>query len=298
MNKNLIAIVVVAGFTTPVAAIAADAKVFGRIQAAYTSLSVDNSKTADFTKIEDDYGMSRVGFTISEDVGYGLTMIGTLEWKFDPAQIDGTFDEREQYIGLKGGFGELRLGINTSPYKTAGGVKLDPWTATAMEGRSTAKGINTKGGLSRADLTGLGQSGHVPQTITYYSPEVNNFSGAIMLHVNGGDLSDSTTATGAALADALADYKSQERNNTYSVAVNWKNNNLWVFAAQSSDQCNSLTTTVSAGTTTASCKDASLTKLGAQWKMGPHKVGAQYEMDSGGASTAVSDQTRTLGFGT
>ena len=48
----------------------------------------------------------------SEDLGNGLSAVYQVEYGFNTAQNNDGFSGREQWVGLKGGFGEVRLGYH------------------------------------------------------------------------------------------------------------------------------------------------------------------------------------------
>jgi predicted porin len=72
---------------------------------------------------------SRLGFKGDAELDYGLTAIYQLEYEISPDQEDGgssddVFKQRDIFVGLKGGFGTLKLGNMDTPLKKAQG-KVD-----------------------------------------------------------------------------------------------------------------------------------------------------------------------------
>ena len=159
MKKNLLALAVGATVAAaPIAASFADVKVWGRLEVELVSLD-----GGDFdSKIQqgDAGGMSRVGVDASKDLGNGLKAIGRYAWKLDPSN-GSQFGARDQWVGLKGGWGAFQVGRLPSHYKMYGGVKWDPFTATFMEARRS-------GGMSG---DALGHNGFLNDVISYASPK-------------------------------------------------------------------------------------------------------------------------------
>jgi predicted porin len=159
MQKNLIALAVGATIAAaPIVATQADVKLWGRFE-----VEVVNIDGGDFdNKWEqgDGNGMSRFGIDASKDLGNGLKAVGRYAFKMDPSN-GSQLSARDQYVGLKGGWGAILLGRQPTPYKMNGGVKWDPWTATFMEARRS-------GGMSG---DAIGHNGFVNDVIAYASPK-------------------------------------------------------------------------------------------------------------------------------
>ena len=137
MNKKLIAVAVAAGLTLPmVSAHAVDVadkklEVYGKLHLAVQS----NDDALDTTN--DNWQMnsidSRLGFKGAIPLDGGLS--GTYKYELGVAVADGDSTNksgiirRNMYLGLKGGFGEIRLGRHDSPLKMAQG-KFDQFGDT------------------------------------------------------------------------------------------------------------------------------------------------------------------------
>jgi predicted porin len=110
----------------------ADVIVFGKAHLSIASLSnVDNTKTGyaagDGTYIASH--ASRLGVKASEDLGDGMTAIAHLEFQVEMANSGTLFKARNNFVGLKGGFGTVLLGIHDMPYKMSIS-KADPFGDT------------------------------------------------------------------------------------------------------------------------------------------------------------------------
>jgi predicted porin len=196
MNKKLIAAAVVAGLAAPMAA-QADVSVYGIGQAEISN--IDAGGTTGSKTVFGEYGNSRFGIKWSEDLGGGMKAIGQLEWgpkNMYGVQVDtnasykneapGIYG-REQWIGLKGGFGAIKLGTIHQAYKYAGGVHYDAFVATAIQARGNYGMLGSS----------FGQSGYISNSIGYYgkfgmvnfdatySPVDNTDTGADKLRYSG-----------------------------------------------------------------------------------------------------------------
>ncbi|MCO8109165.1 MULTISPECIES: porin [Acinetobacter] len=123
MKKTLCALAVGATLFTPALAMAADVKVYGR---AHVSLDyLDNG--ADYNEVTLSSNSSRLGFKAEQKLENGLTVFGQIEQEVNFAsgakdEDDGVdFATRDTFVGLKGDFGQARVGRFDSPFKAARG---------------------------------------------------------------------------------------------------------------------------------------------------------------------------------
>ncbi|WP_057830685.1 porin [Colwellia sp. TT2012] len=119
MNFSKKALLVSMFYTATVPAMAASVDIYGR-----ADVSVQSSDEGDgkFTEIKSN--ASRLGFKGTHELSEGLEVVYKAEFEVD---IDGdgeTFKTRNQYIGLKGVFGEFLLGKNDTMLKQSQG-KVD-----------------------------------------------------------------------------------------------------------------------------------------------------------------------------
>jgi predicted porin len=177
MNKNLLALAVGATIAAaPIVATQADVKLWGRLEVEVVGLDGGDATTQgnfdNQTAMGDANGMSRWGIDGSKDLGNGLKAIGRYAFKMNPSNgstakasgDSGISGARDQWVGLKGGWGAIILGRQPTPYKMNGGVKWDPYVATFMQARAA-------GGMSGG---AYGHESFVNDVITYASPK---FSG-------------------------------------------------------------------------------------------------------------------------
>ncbi|MFP4245368.1 MAG: porin, partial [Ectothiorhodospira sp.] len=116
MKKTVLAIAVAAAVGVPAAAVA-DTTLYGRM-----NLSLDFVDNDEDSSHQLASNSSRLGVRGSEDLGMGLKGVYQMEaGLYSDSQTFGNSDltARNTYLGLAGGFGELRLGKHDSAYKTA-----------------------------------------------------------------------------------------------------------------------------------------------------------------------------------
>jgi predicted porin len=91
----------------------ADATIYGTIDAAYTSSKAVTSatNTNKTTSIgATNNGNSAIGFKASEDLGGGLKASFQQEIGLSTDQNDTSYENRNSFVGLSGGFGDVKIG--------------------------------------------------------------------------------------------------------------------------------------------------------------------------------------------
>jgi predicted porin len=132
--KKVLSLAIAAALVAPAAAMA-DATLFGKahfivenVDTTTTPATGGASTSADVWGVDSVH--SRIGVKGSEDLGNGLTAVYHFEFKVNQDDDDG-LDDRNQFIGLAGGFGTVLLGSHDTPLKMSQG-KFDqfgdlPW---------------------------------------------------------------------------------------------------------------------------------------------------------------------------
>jgi predicted porin len=139
--------------------LAADVDIYGK-----ANVSVQSSDEGDGTFTEVKSNASRIGFKGKQDLGNGLNVIFKAEFQVD---LDGdsskgdSITDRNQYVGLKGFFGEILLGNNDTVLKQSQG-KVDLFGDLNADIKSLWKGEN-----------------RMSDTITYKSPKFGAFQAGI-----------------------------------------------------------------------------------------------------------------------
>ena len=132
MRKSLIALAVLTSISS--AALAqSSVSIFGTLDASIGNENIDDVGT---TKLfSGNLAPSRIGFSGSEDMGAGLranfALVGGLDVDDGTTAVDGVQFDRASWVGLSGGFGEVRAGLIGSQVALA--VENPPFGADASQ---------------------------------------------------------------------------------------------------------------------------------------------------------------------
>jgi len=122
LTKNTTALAVVTTISIPGLAFA-EAEIFGKAHLSFGSLSEDDGIT-DVSSTAVTSHASRVGIKGSFDTDSDTSVIYRFVWQIDMTDEGKSSNDhiksREQYVGLKGDWGQVRIGRDDSPYKKAG----------------------------------------------------------------------------------------------------------------------------------------------------------------------------------
>lgn len=172
MNKKLLAMAVGAALVAGPALVAqAEVKLYG-----HAHMSVDMIDQDVAVATTDDGGMfvstnsSRFGIRATEDLGGGLKAAAQYEFLFAQDVGNSTpITNRDNYVGLEGGFGALRLGNIDSATKDIGGIADMFYREQLGESRS----IIAEPGLT---LGAGNPDGRVANGIHYFSPNMSGLT--------------------------------------------------------------------------------------------------------------------------
>lgn len=258
MKKNIIALAVASAIAAPVAM--ADAPtVYGQMQLSIDSI---NYKDTNGDKVNEKSGSqvnsynSRVGIKGSADLGNGLKAIYKAEFKVNPDAKE-SFENRNQYVGLAGGFGTVFLGRHDTPYKMAQPKDLF----------NDARGDNKPmtGGLG---ILGNGGENRVSNALAYVSP---SFGGVKLV----GALVPKEDGAGASLGGDKTKESSMTDWISAAAMYGSKKKGLYLSAAMDSASKNALGTT----------GDATQYRLAAQYAVAGLIANAMYQDVSGDGAT-------------
>ena len=242
----------------------AEPTVYGNVHISLNAADNDVSGAKNNLKVSSN--TSAIGVKGSEDLGDGLKAIYKLEWQIilgpspdttpDTGGIYNTADSaavgaltgRDQFVGLKGGWGAIKFGTMSSNYKQMGG-KVDAFYRTPVEGRGF---IKTQSNLHGGKAINRGRQTHTAQ---YVSPKMA-----------GVQLVANTTFSGS-------------EDETSGIGIRWSNKAFLVYAdyinGQTGDAQFSCQTPAAPGGT--DCSVESATKLGAKWTAKAFSLAGQYE---------------------
>lgn len=113
---------------------AAETTVYGKIHVSAGSLSSEETTDVKTSATTIASHASRIGFKADKKLENGMAVVGQVEWQIDTVgdktkSSDDLITARNTYVGLKGGFGEVRVGIHDTPHKLST-AKLDPLSDT------------------------------------------------------------------------------------------------------------------------------------------------------------------------
>jgi predicted porin len=262
MKKSILTIAVAASLAVPAVAFA-EATVYGNVHLSLNA--ADNDVPNAENNLVLGSNTSSIGVKGSEDLGDGMKAIYKIEFGVDiankpdttpdsaapvlpngagtgdgqSAASDGELNRRDQFVGLKAGWGTVKFGTFSSNYKQMGG-KVDPLYRTPLEGRGFLKTQSNLHGGSGIDR------GRSTNTVSYTTPKMGGFS-----------LVANTTFSGSS-------------DETSGLGVRWGNKAITVYA----DWIDGPTGTPGA---TATGDTQSAVKLGGKFKTKVFSVALQYE---------------------
>ncbi|HEB94657.1 MAG TPA: porin [Gammaproteobacteria bacterium] len=148
---------------TPLVVLSADVSVYGSANvelASYQDRLPKAERRPDYQRLRvEDNTRGRFGIKAAEDLGGGMSSFARFEWELSTVtntssnaaeDTSASLTRRMSYVGLAGRFGALLAGNLKSPYKYTGGVKYDPFVATALEARGN--GGMTGGAFGHEDF--------------------------------------------------------------------------------------------------------------------------------------------------
>ncbi len=155
MLKTLVAASVLSAMATPVMA---DTTVYGK-----ANVTVQSSDDGAGSVTELKSNASRLGVKGSQKLDGGLEVVYKYELQVDVSDESGekNLKSRNQYVGLKGAFGEVLVGRNDTMLKQSQG-KFDLFSDLEADIKNLWKGEN-----------------RMSDSITYKTPKMNGFQGGI-----------------------------------------------------------------------------------------------------------------------
>ena len=154
MKKSSIAVALVLGSAVCTVAYAEPLTVYGQL-----NVSAQSSDEGEGRFSELKSNSSRFGLKGDFALDGGMTLVYQVEWAVDLADVGGSenITSRNQYVGLKGNFGEVRLGRHDTALKDAQG-KIDLFSDYEADVKA----------LWRGEV-------RASNSVTYYTPKFNGF---------------------------------------------------------------------------------------------------------------------------
>ncbi len=161
MKKTLIALALVSLSTASMADVILYGQIKGGVETTFGNKFGKDKNKGSTTQIV-DYG-SRIGFKGHEHLTDNLDAIWQVESKVDIGGGSGrTFNTRDSFIGLKGGFGTVKVGYQETPIHELNG-KLDQWE---YDSAAAGLGVFTRGTDANRRAT----------AISYQTPDLSGFT--------------------------------------------------------------------------------------------------------------------------
>ncbi|MCX7175464.1 MAG: porin [Proteobacteria bacterium] len=161
----------------------AEVTIYGRIMAQVENVKVSNSANAadNLSKTRVSAHNSNIGFKGEMPVGSGTSAFFQIEQRapIDGTANDSTFANRNSGVGFKGPWGTALVGRWNTPYKDQT-IKMDPFNETTLAANTFVMGQVSQ--LGADDIF----HARLPNTIQYWTPKVNGFSGKVFFTANEG----------------------------------------------------------------------------------------------------------------
>ena len=267
MKKSILAIAVAATMAASTAAVAAPT-VYGNVNLSIDAY--DNDVVGADNNIAMHSNTSAIGVKGSEDLGDGLKAIYKVEFQINllgppvpepdaawgtnlSPEGTGALTGRDQFIGLKGGWGTLKLGAYSSNYKQMGG-KVDPLYRTPLEARGF---LDIQSPLHRG--RGI-NNGRMTNAVQYVSPKMAGIQLVANATLSGSN--DETTGVGLRWS-----------NKAFLLYADWIN-----FQIAGSAAGPNLALAIKDCTVANFCDMGTGIKLGGKWSAKAFAIAFQYEM--------------------
>ena len=230
MNKKLLSVVIGAALAGSMSLAQADVTLYGQIDASIDSVDADAG--GDDINMNSNY--SAFGIRGFEDLGNGLKAIFQAEFQYDttgggdgPLGYGGyggyggfggssSLTDRDQWLGLAGSFGTVRLGKVFTSYRDHGAM-IDPMFRTSFEGRSAL----LQDPILNGDIAGENGEGLATDTIRFDSADYNGLG--FSAHYTFDSTEDDT-------GNGVTGDPGDEDNDSYGLGGQYKNGNILAYA--------------------------------------------------------------------
>ncbi len=264
MQKKLIALAVAAAVAAPMAAMA-DVKISGYMHASWDFLDADevNADESDDTTgvMGGAARATHIRFSGNEDLGNGLKAIWQIESQVDNFGVG----SRNTWVGLAGSWGNFKMGRLDTPYKQSTG-SLDVMGNTVGDYNNIIAQTSTAGNNFDERPT---------DTVSYWTPNFNGFSGGIMRASMDQEEANGTSADDLEVWSMMAKYQ----NGPFFASLAWEDQSGGAFNSTTVDESDAW-------------------KLGLGYKFGNSRVGFIYEdIDHDAANSMREREAWYINFG-
>lgn len=190
MKKSILALAVASALAAPLA-VQADTILYGsaRVSIDYVDENSNLNSVDDFLNSDGYWDIannsSRLGVLGSEDLGGGLSAIYQYEFGVDVTEGGNFESNRPKLVGLKGGFGQISIGTQETPYYHVVGV-----ADTFNSGRTFGSTAWLGGAFAGNDVRGPGDLVRLDNSLYYITPDMGGLSIEAMIAADGTGLTD------------------------------------------------------------------------------------------------------------
>ena len=207
MKKTLIALALASLSTASMADVILYGQIKGGVETTFGNKLGQDKNKGTTTKIV-DYG-SRIGFKGHEHLTDNLDAIWQVESKVDiGGGSNRTFNTRDSFIGLKGGFGTVKVGYQETPVHELNG-KLDQWQYD-----SSVAGLGT--------FTRDTDASRRATAVSYETPDLSGFTAKAYYSPSEQENGETT--------DALGAHKNKAKG-IYGLSASYKNSGFFADVA-------------------------------------------------------------------
>lgn len=190
MKKTLIALAALAA--TGAAFAQSSVTIYGVVDMALTSVDQGNNRITSIAN--EGQASNRLGFRGVEDLGGGMSATFVLEGGMQPdsGTSNGFNFARQSTIGLRGGFGEVRLGRDYAPTFWNHSV-YNVFGTNGLGNSVNTFGVITSVGVSTGQTPLTSGSTTTVRTnngISYFTPNISGFQGHLMVGLKEADTSN------------------------------------------------------------------------------------------------------------
>lgn len=279
MKKTLVA---VAALAASAAFAQSSVTLYGVADAYFGSEKIDGV-TSQTVVNSGGLSQSRIGLSVKEDLGAGLSAFAIIEGNVALDQGAGATANRKSIVGLSGGFGAVSLGQQQTPMQDVLENVID------AQGNSAFSTVNASA-AGNVEASGATLFTY-PNSVRYDSPNFDGFSGAVQIGLGENKDQAFGTPNGTNSADRGV-----------SLNVKYENGPLGVVFAYQNDKATTDAVIPPAPPTPAQKLDTKITALGGYYDFGVAKLNLGYvngklTVTDLAAATSVSGKGRTINVG-